>query len=670
MKPHVEPIAVKTTSSSIASAPAGRGASLWPAFFLIAGLLTVTLPQTNFLSAIPGDLGDARLNNLILEHVYRWILGEDASLWSPGFFYPFPGSLAFSDNHFGTVLIYALFRVCGLASDYAFIAWYVVSAPLNFLCCHYALRRFGLKAAGASAGAFVFTFALTATIQCGHEQLSYRFAIPLAMVCWRQWVEKGDARDLSLVFAWVTVQLYCSIYMGYFLLLLLGASAITLYLRSRKDGIHDLPHKRLLEAIRNPRERNIFSASMIVMACLVALAVLLLPYHRYSKLYGFQRSRVEIADMLPRAWSYFIMDLSGLWGSVSLKLPDVPMRQEHQMFFGFAAIILALIGCLRAQNRWSRNALVSLTLLVALTLNVHDHSLYALIERLPLAKAIRAVTRIGMVMLFPLGILAGNGYDWLTRLARRKSDVLKVAICALLTLSMMVEYAELSVERVPVNDWRAHMAQLKTQLPASLPKDTIVFFPIRSNATLYISELDGMSVAQVSGLNSLNGYSGNAPAGFYDSDATACEQAIERIVAYSDFAKRHKLPHPDVLNRIFVAGQGGGCAFPPTLPMRTHFSGPANAGWIGPATRQALNISPAASNLETAIIAEESDHASLRSASNTGQPTRLSRRFIDAFAPATAPDKEWDPRLDVPFDATAHSQTPGSIMVDAPSKPG
>lgn len=665
------PFAMKASPPNIASAPTiSQSTLLWPAFFLFVGLLSVTLPQTNFLSAIPGDIGDARFNNLILEHVYRWIIGKDAKLWSPDFFYPYPGTLAFSDNHFGTVLVYALFRTVGLATDYAFIAWYVVSAPLNFLCCYYALRRFDLTAAGASVGAFIFAFALTASVQCGHEQLAYRFAIPLAMFSWRQWVEKSDARHLSLAFLWMALQFYCSIYLGYFLLLLLGASCVALYLRVRWNDAPALPHRILLETVKDRRERHLFAASLIVASCIVALAVLLLPYQHYSKLYGFHRTSAEIATMLPRVWSYLLMDHSLLWGPVSSKLPDIPMRHEQQMFFGIAAIVLAAIGSLRQKNTWIRNALMSLILLVAITLSVHGYSLYSLVEHLPIAKAVRAVSRIGMVMLFPLGMLAGSGYDWLTSLTQRKSDAGKVVACALLTLLMIVEYAGLHMGRVPVSDWRAHMDSLKAQLPASLPKDAVLFFPLRADTPYFVSELDGMSLAQATDHSTLNGYSGNVPDDFYHPGSAACEQAIDGIVAYAAFSKRHKLPFDNVLNRVVVLGQDGACSFPSNLPIRTHFSGTLSSAVIRQTVVQVQQIAAADGKLAATLSLEENGNLSLPSVSDTAQPIRLSWRLVDTSAAPPALDSGWDPRMDLPSDVPAHTSVPVSIAVDIPVKAG
>jgi hypothetical protein len=57
---------------------------LWviPILMLLVGLYSfpLSLMQTD-LSKIPGDLGDARFNNYVLEHGYKYLNGEVKSFW-------------------------------------------------------------------------------------------------------------------------------------------------------------------------------------------------------------------------------------------------------------------------------------------------------------------------------------------------------------------------------------------------------------------------------------------------------------------------------------------------------------------------------------------------------------------------------------------------------------
>lgn len=114
---------------------------VWPLLLLIVGFWLVPLALTCQLQCVPGDLGDARFNNVVLEHFYRWLGGHEASLVSPGFFYPMPGALTFSDNHWGTAWIYAIFRALGWDRYQAFDLWFLCGYLLNFVASHYDDRR-------------------------------------------------------------------------------------------------------------------------------------------------------------------------------------------------------------------------------------------------------------------------------------------------------------------------------------------------------------------------------------------------------------------------------------------------------------------------------------------------------------------------------------------------
>jgi len=78
-------------------------------------MVLIIYPMGKNLLFIPGDLGDARFNNYILEHFYQWITQKVPSYWSPQFFYPYPLTLAFSDNLLGSAPFYAMIRILGFS---------------------------------------------------------------------------------------------------------------------------------------------------------------------------------------------------------------------------------------------------------------------------------------------------------------------------------------------------------------------------------------------------------------------------------------------------------------------------------------------------------------------------------------------------------------------------
>jgi len=87
---------------------------LLPLALLAAGLylVPINIYKTNF-SKVPGDFGDARFNNYILEHGYKYLTGKTATYWNAPFMYPYPNTIALSDNLLGTVPLYSGFRILG-----------------------------------------------------------------------------------------------------------------------------------------------------------------------------------------------------------------------------------------------------------------------------------------------------------------------------------------------------------------------------------------------------------------------------------------------------------------------------------------------------------------------------------------------------------------------------
>src|SRR3954451_21761291 len=79
-----------------------------------------------------GDLGDARFNLYILEHTFRYLTGLDSSYQSPDIYYPFPGTLFFSDLHIGSVPFYLLFSSAGASPFTAYILWILPAHLLTF----------------------------------------------------------------------------------------------------------------------------------------------------------------------------------------------------------------------------------------------------------------------------------------------------------------------------------------------------------------------------------------------------------------------------------------------------------------------------------------------------------------------------------------------------------
>jgi hypothetical protein len=643
------------------------GGTVWPPLLALAfGLLCIALPQSDFFRAIPGDLGDPRFNLLILEHVFRWLSGIDASLWSPGFFFPYPGALSFSDNHFGTVGIYALLRLVGLSPEVAYIGWFTLAYVANFLCSYYVLRRFGLSANGGSVGAFVFAFAMPVLVQAGHAQLGYRFAVPLALLSLHRLLRHGHPAQLGWLGVWITLQFYCSIYLGYFLLLLLGGYLLAATLFPSGNPAMMRPDRVAVGLVHWPRRGELWRGIGILVVCAVALIALFAPYAYYADMYGFTRNPADIERMLPRLGSYLLADRSWVWGGLSQQLSGIPMRQEHQMFVGVAASVLAIIGIARGASHWLKVSAIALALLVILTLDVLGLSPYTFVEHLPMANSIRAVSRVCLVMVFPLGLLAGAGIDRLVASSRGRAGPVLAAMLAIL---LLIECAAIRTDSVALTVWRDHLATRIAETPGALAPDAIVYVPRLPNEPPFMTELDGMSVAQRLGRDTLNGYSGNSPPGF-GLTTDPCGDLIDRLTGYARFMKLDIATVEALARRVVPVGATLDCELPRSLPRRTYFSGALPVAAFANTRVEIAGFAIAnAQQLKVDLVVSNGLDRALASLSNSNQPIRFSWRFLTANT-GTPLSADWAPRSELRKDVPPHASEHLQLLIDTPEIPG
>jgi len=504
--------------------------------FLAIGVFGYLLPVIGYFSSVPGDLGDARFNSVILEHLYRWICGRDPSLWSPSFFYPFKGALGFSDNHFGSGITYIFFRWLGFTREGAYNGWFLVGGLLNYLVTYFVLRRLAFSGLAAAAGAFTFAFALPAELhQNGHAQLLYRYAIPLAVLGFFHALETGRAIYLGQTFFWVAVEFFCSIYLGLFLVYLLVASAFGLLFF--KWGRHRL--MQMISSIPGESALNKVGFVVITVSSTLAVGLLLYRYQAISREYGFTRLPAEIANMLPRLGSYLLSDRSGLSSWIGFKVANIQTRWEHQMFVGVGVLIVATYGALvvlvaKRKEVFGQVALISLALLFVATLQVNGQSIYLWLIKIPGLSAIRAVSRIILVMLFPISVLVAIGIERI-----RSADILRnrqmmFAFSVGLAVLLGAETASYKPDNELIAAWQGRIAAVKMLLPARLVDRPILYISRSHEEPFYSAELDGMILGQEMGIPTLNGYSGNTPPG-YNFDSEPCLPYVERLYAYADF---------------------------------------------------------------------------------------------------------------------------------------
>lgn len=631
--------------------------------FLAMGAFGYLLPAVGYFTSVPGDLGDARFNSVILEHLYRWVGGRDHSLWSPEFFYPFQGTLAFSDNHFGTGMVYMLFRWLGFTREGAYNGWFLVGALLNYLVTYFVLRRLNFSDLAAAAGAFVFAFALPAELhQNGHAQLIYRYAIPLAALGFFHALETGRAYYFWQVFLWVAVEFFCSIYLGIFLVYLLAASVLGASFF--KWGRGRLLHICSSIPGETPLRKLIFYG--VALLSLVAVGLLLFQYHKVSREYGFVRTPGEISELLPRLGSYLVADRS-MFSWVGKRFAHVPARWEQQMFVGAGIMLFAIFGAIatiasKRNETVGRVALMSFLILFIVTLHVGGHSIYLLLIKIPGLSAVRVVSRIILVMLFPISILVAVGIDRVRNFGILQNRNAMIAFSVGLVVLLGAETASYEADNELIAVWRGRVISMRTLLPARHVDRPILYISRSHAEPFYSSELDAMILGQEIGMPTLNGYSGNTPPG-YEFEQEPCTPYINRLFGYADFHNLPKESIKDFARRVIHLSPE---------PCR----GEVIAGSdhvIGKAQAELIQVTVAGvdypgrhfwvtiSNNSTTILNPLSIKGDIR----------LSWRFIPLNANGVAmADPGWDARKNLLFVIRPEASTTEMIEADFPNPPG
>jgi hypothetical protein len=482
-----------------------------------AGLLLAFGPVfASGFALVPGDLGDARLIHYLLEHGYRWLIRDPnhLDLWSPAFFYPLTNVAAYSDLLLSAVPFYGCWRLLGVAPDTSFQLCLLTLVTLNFASMYLFLTRcLRLSAAPSALGAFLFAFSSPRLIHIVHLQLHIHFYSVLSLYALYRLFEGRTSAGAWPSVRWsflfwlgIVGQLYGSFYLGWFLGLGLVVCAFWAML---------LPAGRacIFSAVR--RHGLVFALGGLVAA---------LPLAWMARHY-LDAAAAAVSGMYPYKMVGTWLPHPGLWLSRGHECWLSPERAlaalgapphelwptgEQALGIGPLTTVLVVLGLVR---EW-RSPVVRVLLLASLTLVVvftvfwfpdepdgPGKSLYAWVfPYLPASGAIRVPARIVLLLLIPAAVGLSCA---LQRWPRPAVALGVLLVCAL-------EQAR----PIPAYD-KYQNRQRIAAVVERVPPGTAVFFVSRrvhEHPWMYCqTHLDAMWAQMVTGVPTINGYSGRDP---------------------------------------------------------------------------------------------------------------------------------------------------------------
>lgn len=505
------------------------------------------------------DIGDTRLLNLVLEQSFRWarglVSGAMTPLWNPPYFFPALNVAGYTDVFLGEAPIYWLARASGLTMDTAMQVFMIAVAALNFGVAYLWLNR-ALKFAPAPAalGAFLFAYGYPRGVQVGHPALQPQF--PMLLALWGLWATFGIGADsnglrapamgarklawtradgaIAAIFAGIALQLLTGFYLGWFLVFGLGIAGIATVLEVRRWRI-------FLAVLR----RQWLVAAVCATATALLLAPMMLHYLEAARTVGL---RPFNAILPPRIQAWFYLGPESWlyrWQDLLKGFRMLDYGPEQKIGVGFATTVFVGLGWRRIWRKAGPGSalrllgIVSLTLFVLCTEFWPGLGLWRLVyEVIPGAKAIRAVSRIGLVMLVPAAVgLAAFAEGVLEKKKRSR-----VGVAALLLAVVVLEQGHRadSFDKLELRD---EVAQLGAEVDPSSCR--FFFYSPRTDGSEpeYRYQIDAMWAAYATGIPTLNGYSGNAPPAWHlgGSELKTADDEKRLAGALADWMREHGL---------------------------------------------------------------------------------------------------------------------------------
>lgn len=496
----------------------------WALLFFMLGMIMVIYQFFGFdLSVMPGDMGDSRFTNYLLEHGYLYLTHSVEEYWSAPFFFPEKNTISYADNLLGIVPFYALCRQW-VDRETAFQLLHIIVIALNYWGAYYAIRKLTISVYASSVGAFIFAFSLIIVFQLNHITLLPRFVAPFVIVSFYLWLQKSRNKYFYISMLLLVYQFYCAVYVAYFLfyalLIVLGIHLI----KERKISV-------ILELFNS--KKNILYTSICGCVVLGLLAILFYPYYLRSLDGDGYPPMIMLKYSTPRLWSYILVfNNSAVWGWSNPYVMDLFSVQSFlkpgkQLFIGILPYVFVVIAFFKYRNDARvKFFLIALLVFFIFTLSVFDFNIYMyIIQVIPGAKAIRMVSRYIVIAIFFWSIITALTLDHVLAVGGKW----KFVWIAVLPILMMIDTSYIPTDRSIVKkDFQKRSMTIVEKYKNQKHKNpTAKVFSVYFNTdsitdpkekmnAVILYQIDVMMASQVIGLPCVNGFSSKGPPDYDD----------------------------------------------------------------------------------------------------------------------------------------------------------
>jgi len=491
---------------------------------------------------MPGDHGDTREIAWCLEHIYRWLNGQDVQLIHPAIFYPNRFMAFLGPNPGFDSVVYIALRAIGADKYTAFTFWYLAAHCANAIAMSWILRRFGFSLPAVIAGAAIYAHALPVSSFGFHPAYVWRFGLPFVFYFTWRFLEIKRLSALSWAIFWMAVQLFSAIYIGAFSAMIMVVMFLTgriSWVTKRTALETGAPIATMLcdswKKFANKRQR-LLSVGLLLIG-LSLILVLGAAFLSLSARHSFYTSPDYLAALSPRLFDYIAASHSLLWNWMNVHdVFPVPEPFNHNLFIGLIPLLLSLYMLMTIpQERKSLRAIsvILIGFFFLLTLNVYSIPLRlnandpTNITHVPMSiwtgfflfpgfNIIRYTVRIVLLFLVPIALLSAMA---ITNLEQKMPLRYRKPVIVTLLLLLLGEMLLIEPYRKPRTDWVRLDRHVASFVPNDLKPDAILAFakhPDILGPDPYYTPvvISMMNVAADLGLSLMNGYHANSPTGY------------------------------------------------------------------------------------------------------------------------------------------------------------
>lgn len=492
-----------------------------------------------------GDRGDGRLTNLLAEHWWRFFQGKEkfAELLM---FYPAQGVIGYTDMLLGHGLVYSLFRLFRINMYISYKFTLIFIHGIGTISMFYLLKKsMKIGFTWSLFGTIAFCFSDTFSRRIGHTQLIAVSMLPLLLIFFIGFVNNFEERRKRNIYAylfiiWFALLTYTAWYVAFFTGMFSLVFMVVSLIKFRWAHLDVLSFiKNWLAVIRY----DLIGYVIILVLVYIPFILIYVPVLQLSSGYSYSDVSMflpEIIDLINVSESNYMMG----WFIKYLKLDDRGFSGE--VIEGFSCILLLFFIAMFLVQRKLRqkrnkddniqrkrksllveNIFITVILCVVMIIRLGSNgvSLWAVVYYLfPLAKSIRAVARFLFWLSFPMAVITSYCADQFFNIQSGK----KFASVILIFLLFVSNINEMGVH----SGWCAkeELAFLK-DIPEP-PQNIESFYIIDSKKTedaAHIYQLDAFEIGTYYSIKTINGYSGQYPAG-WDGIWDVCSDGYESMV--------------------------------------------------------------------------------------------------------------------------------------------